>query len=183
MRNKLLGLVGLLVLAACGTQAIAGDSATHVLYVDGTPYNSYQESGPVIHWETGPIDGGEDVTFPERDQVWEGNGSDNLPCEFGAHWVSNDNLLTLSHCLDGPDESTTTTSTTVPDETTTTTVPASTTTVPASTTTVPASTTTVPASTTTVPASTTTVSRGTTPTVNPQAAPTTAAPTALPETL
>ena len=109
----LVGGVAALAIVPAEPLAVSGSTATHVLYVDGTPYNSTQESGPVIHFETGPIVGGEDVTFPERDQVWEGNGSDNLPCEFGAHWVSNDNLLTLSHCLEGPDESTTTTSTTV----------------------------------------------------------------------
>jgi hypothetical protein len=112
----LIGGVAALAIVPAEPLAVSGSTATHVLYVDGTPYNHTQESGPVIHFETGPIEGGEDVTFPERDQVWEGNGSDNLPCEFGAHWVSNANLLTLSHCLDGPDE-------------TTTTVPASTTTV------------------------------------------------------
>jgi hypothetical protein len=97
----LIGGVAALAIVPAEPLAVSGSTATHVLYVDGTPYNHTQESGPVIHFETGPIEGGEDVTFPERDQVWEGNGSDNLPCEFGAHWVSNANLLTLSHCLDG----------------------------------------------------------------------------------
>jgi hypothetical protein len=172
----LIGGVAALAIVPAEPLAVSGSTATHVLYVDGTPYNHTQESGPVIHFETGPIEGGEDVTFPERDQVWEGNGSDNLPCEFGAHWVSNANLLTLSHCLE--DDSTTSSSSTTSSTTTTTTVPASTT----STTAPGQTTTTAPAGSTTT---TTTIARGVTPT--PQAAPpvtpaTTAAPTALPET-
>lgn len=159
--------------------AVSGSTATHVLYVDGTPYNHTQVSGPVIHFETGPIVGGEDVTFPERDQVWDGNGSDNLPCEFGAHWVSNENTLNLSHCLEGPDDSTTSSSTT--SSTTTSTTQPTVTTTPTTVTTTPTTVTTTPVTT---PASTPTTVKPVVVVTTTKPAPAPApAPQALPETL
>lgn len=111
---------------AAPTIARAGDT-DHVLIVDGTPHNSFQVSGSVIMWNTSDTNP-TTASFDERDQTWNAAdgkyGADLLPCEFGIHWVSNDNNLVISNCLDGPSD------TTVPDETTapTTTAAATTTT-------------------------------------------------------
>jgi hypothetical protein len=163
--RAILACVGLLALTACGVPLAAADG-THTLYVDGTGYPNTHEAGSTFHWEAPNVPLGTAVTFPERGQEWTGQGYED--CESGiAHWVSNDNNLVQSGCVDEPDDSTTTststtstsTTTTLPrppgddGTTTTTTTTATTTTQPGQTTT-----TTVPAqtTTTTVPAQTTT---------------------------
>jgi hypothetical protein len=140
-------------------------TTTHDLIVDGSTYQSYKESGSAIHWNTPDVNP-TSASFPERQQIWIGNsGSEHLPCEGGVHWISTENVLTVSHGLETPD-TTTTTSTNVPtttiEQTTTTTITETTTTVPGTNTTVPSSTTTTPEQTTTIPVPTTTVSASTT---------------------
>lgn len=141
--------------------------------VDGVEYAPSKVSGPTVHYETPDTD--PQAAFTAR-HVWVGNGSDNLPCEGGIHWIDNKNVLTVSHCL--PTDTTTTTelpttTTTEPPTTTTVTEPPTTsstvtTTVPASTTTtVPETTTSSSTSTTTTEASTTTSSSSTTTTAPP----------------
>ena len=131
-------------------------SASHlwspIITVDGIVYEATKVSGPVIHFETpgsNPL-----VAFTARN-TWTGHGLENLPCEFGVHWVDNANVLTISNCLGG-------------DTTTTTTSPSSSTLPPETTTTVPSTTTTTvftSLTTTTLPATTTTMSETTTSTV------------------
>lgn len=142
------------------------NGAENTLTVDGVTYSPTQISGPTVHYETPDVN--PQVAYTER-HVWEGNGSDNLPCEYGIHWIDNKNLLTVSHCLEGPDETTTTTQ---PEPSTTTTTEPPTTTVPSSTSTTtmaePTTTTTTEAETTTTtqtPSTTTTIPEGTTTTV------------------
>jgi len=114
-----LGIAGLLVLAACGAQALAGSTSTHVLYVAGTPYNHTHDGGPVIQWEAPNVPIGTSVTFPEREQTWTGQGYQD--CEGGlAHWVSNENNLVQSGCVDGPTDTTSTTTSTTSTTTSTT---------------------------------------------------------------
>jgi LPXTG-motif cell wall-anchored protein len=148
-------LVGALALVGLGfglgPSGVAGASdGDHTLTVNGQNYQSYKHSGDAIHWET-PTPTVESASFPERQQVWGGNGSEHLPCEGGIHWISNLNVLTVSHCLEAP----TTTSTTT--TTTTTTLPETTTTLPETTTTLSETTTTLSETTTTAGDTTTTV--------------------------
>ena len=107
-------------LLAAGAISVAdspvGASATgHTLVVNGASYESYQHSGAAIHWNT-PTNtvGSASFNDPEtgRNQVWTGNGAEHLPCPGGIHWISNDSVLTISHCLDDPNPTTTTTTTT-----------------------------------------------------------------------
>ena len=146
MKRRLLiaGAVVLLALAlSAGLVASSDASSDHVLNVDGTDYapTKVVGSGPTVHYET--PDTNPAAAFSER-HVWTGNGSENLPCEFGLHWIDNANVLTISNCLEGR----TTTTTTEP-EVTTTTEPEVTTTIPDVTTTVPEDTTTTVPDTTT----------------------------------
>lgn len=143
--------------------AIAFGTATYQLTVDGQTYEPTKVVGdynfPTVHYETPDTDPQEAAAW--RDwywQTWTGNGSDLLPCEFGIHWISNANVLTVSHCLDAPTTTTTegTTSTTST-PTTTTTEPTTTT---STTTTLPSESTTttvtsIPTTTSTVPVTTT----------------------------
>ena len=102
----------------------------HSLTVDGVTYSPTKVTGGAVHYETPDVN--PTTAFSER-HTWEGNGSENLPCEGGIHWIDNENVLTVSHCLEvTPPETTTTTE--APPETTTT-VPETTTTVPEVTTT------------------------------------------------
>lgn len=129
-----------LFLTATITMAAGMEQPTDFwLQVDGETYAPSQISGPIRHYET--PDTQPQVAQSDR-HVWAGNGSEHLPCEGGIHWIDNENLLTVSHCLEVPP------TTTVPPSTTTTTKPPTTTT----STTVPPTTTT----TTTVPETTTT---------------------------
>lgn len=128
-------------------QPVADDG--YFLIVDGNRYLPSEVSGPVRHYETpdtSPLE-----AYSDR-HVWEGNGSEWLPCEGGIHWIDNANVLTVSHCLDVPP--TTTTTTTEPPPTTTTTT--TTTQPPVTTTTAPPTTTTSTTTTTTEPPATTT---------------------------
>ena len=155
------GLITLL-LSGVALALPTGDTAT--LVVDGTSYTSYKKSGSAYHFNTPDVN--PQSAYVVDGHTWTGNGSEHLPCEFGIHWIHNKNVLTVSHCLDGPDETTTTTTlvttTTVPEttttvpETTTTTVVITTTTVPVTSTTISTSSTTVVETTTTVPGDTTT---------------------------
>lgn len=141
---------------------VAHADETHTLVMNGTNYTSTQVSGPAWHFET-PGDP-QSASVPERNQTWTGNGADHLPCPNGIHWISNENVLTISHCLGVPEETTTTTvspttvapttstepstsTTTVPESSTSTTLPASTTTVSDSITTLLPTTTTSPSTT------------------------------------
>lgn len=188
MKLKLLAVVGLaavgLAVPASGL-VTAGDTG-HTLVVNGTPYDSYQHSGAAIHWET--PGGATTATFAERSQTWNsvtGNGSSKLPCPFGIHWISNENVLTLSHCLDDPyptsttgaPTSTSTTTTSVAPSTSSTTSTTSSTSTTTSTPSEPstsAPTTTAPASTTTSPDPSTTTPPSSAPPSSP--APTTSSP-------
>lgn len=171
-------VVGLLLLMAVPVFATAQEPA-HQLTVDGVTYSPTKVvgSGPTVHYET--PDSNPTEAFSERHQ-WVGNGSENLPCEGGIHWIDNKNLLTISHCL--PGSSTTTTSTpTTTSSTTTTVAPTTTTSIPVTTTTAPVTTTTAPVpstTTTTSPTTTTTEASTTTTSTVPD---TTTTPT-LPET-
>lgn len=158
MKRYLVALAAfILVLAPAFTSASA--DAERILVVDGAQYTPTKISGPVAHYETPDVN--PTVAYTET-HIWEGNGSEHLPCEAGIHWIDNANLLTISNCLEVPPSTTTTTSTTTPPTTTssTTTPPATTTTDPPTTTTLPEPTTTteppVPTTTTTVPPTTTT---------------------------
>lgn len=139
--------------------------------VDGATYEATQISGPTIHFETPDTNPSE--AFTDR-HVWEGHGSDNLPCEGGIHWIDNRNLLTISHCL----LTTTSTTTTVIPTTTSTTAPPTTTTSEVETTT-----TTAGSSTTTTSGPEDTTSTTTVTSVPPSTSPpTTTAPPELPFT-
>jgi len=161
-------VLALVFVALFATATLA--TVPHELNVDGVTYAPSKLSGPTVHYETPDVN--PTSAFSER-HVWEGNGSENLPCEGGIHWIDNKNVLTISNCLEIPESTTTTTvvvtTTTVPP--TTTTVPPTTTTIPeTTTTTVQTTTTTTPStttSTTTVPESTTTTVVVTTTTVPP----------------
>jgi LPXTG-motif cell wall-anchored protein len=124
-RARRFGMAAILVVAAGGFTSLAASGGAgasdgdHVLNVAGASVNSYKHSGSAIHWETRVIGRSESVTYEERQQTWTGNGSEHLEdCEGGLHWISNENVLTISHCLD--DDETTTTSTEPEQETTTT---------------------------------------------------------------
>lgn len=131
------------------TPAVGSDQS---LTVDGEVYSATKISGPTVHYET--PDTSPEVAFTERN-TWTGNGSEWLPCEGGIHWIDNENVLTISNCLEVPTTTTTiptTTSTSPTTSTTTTTVPVTTTvTTPTTTTTPPTTTSTVPPSTSTTP--------------------------------
>lgn len=137
-----LGLAGILLTTGAPAIALAQEvteapveATGYFLTVDGVTYQPSQESGPVRHYETPDVEPVE--AFSDR-HVWTGNGSELLPCPGGIHWIDNESLLTISHCLEVPPSTTTTTttteppttttSTTVPETTTTTTVPETTTT-------------------------------------------------------
>jgi cobalamin biosynthesis Mg chelatase CobN len=74
------------------------------LNVDGNVYSPTQISGPTRHYETPDID--PTSAFSDR-HVWTGNGSEHLPCPNGIHWIDNESVLTISHCLDGSTTTTT----------------------------------------------------------------------------
>ncbi len=117
-----------------GTGTAAAGDTSHTLVVNGASYASYKESGPAWHFNTPagitPIT----ASVAERNQTWTGNGSDNLPCANGIHWISNSNVLTISHCLEAPTTTTSAPSTTAEIPTTTTEAPTTTTEAPTTTT-------------------------------------------------
>jgi LPXTG-motif cell wall-anchored protein len=130
-RARRFGIALLLVTTAGGVASLALSSGAgasdigHTLYVTDADtkvvvtYDSYKHSGDAIHWETPVIDPSDSVAFPERGQTWDGNGSRYLEgCETGLHWISNDNVLTLSHCLDNYESTTTEETTTTAASTT-----------------------------------------------------------------
>ena len=125
MRNWLLGVGALIILAACGTPLASADGS-HILLVNGVGYGNTHEAGATFHWEAPNVPVGTSVTFAERSQSWTGQGYQD--CEGGlAHWISNENNLVQSGCVEGPVTTpttlpnvTTTTSTTLPNATTTT---------------------------------------------------------------
>ena len=102
--------------------ATAARADTPIIVVDGAEYQATKVTpSGVWHFETPDV-------FPRAAatvrHVWQGNGNDHLPCEGGIHWIDNDNLLTISHCLEVEEPpSTTTPPTTTPPPTTTTTSP------------------------------------------------------------
>lgn len=138
-----------------------------VITVDGKSYAATKVSGPTVHYETPGAN--PQSAYTDR-HVWTGNGSENLPCEGGIHWIDNRNVLTVSHCLETPTTTTSpsTTTTTVPRTTTTTTEP-------------PSTTTTTQTSTTSSSTTSTTVIGETTTTTDPQTT-TTQPPGCTPET-
>lgn len=91
----------------------------HTLVVDGTPYAHTHTAGPTVHWET-PTQHPTTASYEARGQVWQGHGAEHLPCAGGVHWVSNENVLVVSHCLGAGDTTTTVQPTTTAGETTTT---------------------------------------------------------------
>ena len=158
-------LVALAILMVFSGEAEA--TPLPIITVDGNEY----DAGPpytsaIDHYytpETNPT-----AAFTAR-HVWNGvNGADLLPCEGGIHWIDNENLLTISHCLEvTPDTTTTTepsTTTTSVGETTTST---STPTVNTTTTTTDPATTTSSSTTTSTTDPTTTTSSSTTTTTTP----------------
>lgn len=119
-------------------------------------YSAVKVSGPVYHYET-PETNPDYAEERMNGHVWEGHGSEHLPCPGGIHWISNNKLLTISNCLEVPSSTTTTTTvptTTIPPTTTSTTTTTVTSTT-STTTVVPSTTTTVVPTTTSLPPSTT----------------------------
>jgi len=155
VRNRIVTIASVIVLVVVAIMfATQAQATTPTINVDGVEYQATQVSGPVWHFETPDVN--PTAAFTDRN-VWNGiNGAEWLPCEGGIHWIDNENLLTISHCLEGgtttTTSSTTTTSTTL--ESTTTTTTSSTTTTEATTTTTDPTTTT--SSSTTIPKDTTT---------------------------
>ena len=104
---------GLLLGGLTSANYASATADSHVLVVNGTPYNSYKHEGGAIQWVTPPVDKDADVSFFEmsadvsRDQVWTGQGFE--VCEFGTHWISNENNLVQSGCVAGPPATTSTT--------------------------------------------------------------------------
>lgn len=161
MRNKAGLIAGAVFVLATISVSALGTNPT--ITVDGQTYQATKVTpGGTIHFET--PDTNPQVAFTDRHQ-WAGNGAEHLPCEAGIHWIDNDNLLTVSHCLE---ETESTTTTTVVE--TTTTAPSTTTTLPEQTTTTLAETTTTDpeSTTTTVPVTSTTVTTPTTPSDPPE---------------
>jgi hypothetical protein len=88
--------------------ALAGG---HTLFVAGAAYGNTHEAGTTFHWEAPNVPVGTSVTFPEREQTWSGQGYQD--CEGGlAHWISNENNLVQSGCVEGDTTTSSTTSTT-----------------------------------------------------------------------
>jgi hypothetical protein len=113
--------LGIIFISSGLGAAMAPAEGPDTITVDGVEYQATQKSGPVSHFETPDVNPAE--AFTDRN-VWDGNGSENLPCEEGIHWIDNANVLTVSHCLGETEETTTTTeqaTTTTTDGTTTTT--------------------------------------------------------------
>jgi len=159
------GLAAVLVSGAA-LAAPPAPAPPKTLVVDGTSYSAYKVSGGASHFAT--PDTNPTAAYIINGHVWTGNGSDNLPCANGIHWIDNANVLTVSHCLEAPPVTTTTIATTTTLATTTTTAPVTTTTAPeVTTTTAPEVTTTTEpeVTTTTVPEVTTTTPEETTTTV------------------
>ena len=144
-RLPILGVIGLVLFIVFLIFAPDADGLEpHELRVVGVKYapTKVVGSGPTVHYETS------DLVHPNLSKltgsiwternVWTGNGSENLPCEGGIHWIDNKNVLTISHCLETPPPTTTTTTT--PSTTTTTTAPPTTTSTTVATTTTSTST-------------------------------------------
>jgi hypothetical protein len=146
------------------------DDAGHTLIVDGQSYTSTKHSGAAIHWETPDADPLE-ASFAERNQTWTGNGSEHLPCPYGIHWISNDNILTVSHCLEAPPSTlyptTTSSSTTTAPTTQPSTSSTSTSSTPASTTTAATSTSTSSPTTSTATSPSTSAAASSTTSISP----------------
>ena len=160
-RLPILGVIGLVLFIVFLIFAPDADGLEpHELRVVGVKYapTKVVGSGPTVHYETS------DLVHPNLSKltgsiwternVWTGNGSENLPCEGGIHWIDNKNVLTISHCLETPPPTTTTTTT--PSTTTTTTAPPTTTSTTVATTTTSTSTTPEVTTTTEPPSVTTT---------------------------
>lgn len=103
MNKRILGGLAVAVmltggLAFISAGAVSAEEQPGPIVVDGTPYQPTQVSGPVWHYET-PTPNPGSARVEVRDQDWTGNGSENLPCPDGIHWVSNESVLTVSHCL------------------------------------------------------------------------------------
>ena len=130
-------VIGLLIVAL--VSIARADSPT--ITVDGVTYSAVKVTpANTIHFET--PDTNPSAAFTDR-HVWEGHGSEYLPCDGGIHWIDNANVLTISHCLETETTTTTTaptTTTTVVETTTTTTTPTTTTSSPSTTTTAPVTT-------------------------------------------
>lgn len=129
----LMVVIAVILLVVAFNQPAQGEDLPTIT-VDGQTYEATKISGPTVHFETPDTNPTE--AFTER-HVWEGNGSDNLPCEGGIHWIDNNNVLTVSHCLEVATTTTTptTTSSSTTSTTTSTTPPSTSSTLPATTTT------------------------------------------------
>lgn len=160
----LLGTLGFLVTAQ---NLLVADDLPTIITVDGVTYEATKVSGPTVHFETPDTNPSE--AFTERN-VWVGNGSEQLPCEGGIHWIDNENVLTISNCLPSATTTTTGASTTTSTESTTTTSS-------------PTTTTTVPSTTTTTTTPTTTTSEASTTTSTTEPATTTTTTTTTPPSL
>ena len=143
--KRRLGAFSVTLLLALGLSTVTVGAATvgPIINVDGVEYQASKVTpGGTVHFETpdtNPV-----AAFTVRN-VWVGNGSKQLPCPGGIHWIDNKNVLTISNCLE--EETTTTTE----QETTTTTEQVTTTTGQVTTTTTEQETTTTGQETTTTP--------------------------------
>lgn len=124
-------VVGLLLFGFLVGRATATSGPT--LNVDGVEYSPTKivGNGETHHYET--PDTNPTAAFTDRN-TWTGNGSENLPCEGGIHWIDNKNVLTISNCLETETTTTTVETTTTTEAVTTTTEEETTTTTEASTT-------------------------------------------------
>lgn len=95
-------LCAVVTMAAVGSGGVSAGDTDHTIVVDGTAYSSYKESGAAWHFNT-PHSNPTSASVAERQQTWTGHGSEHLPCANGIHWISNSNVLTISHCLEGTD--------------------------------------------------------------------------------
>jgi hypothetical protein len=118
MKKPLIAVTVVVLMLSMASIALANGP---YLNVDGVVYSPSQVSGPVNHYTTPDIS--PSSAFSDR-HTWLGHGGEQLPCQFGIHWVDNANVLTVSHCLEGETTTTTTipatTTTTITEETTTT---------------------------------------------------------------
>ena len=177
-------LVVALFLLAMMAASYYAQASVATITVDGVQYEASKYSGPTVHFETPDVQ--PVAAFTDR-HVWSGNGSEHLPCEGGIHWIDNQNILTVSHCLEGGTTTTSTSTTSTTKPTTSTTTSSTTTTTEATTTTTDPTTTTT-SSTTTVPSTTTTSTlpgsaTSTTSSTTTQAPATTAPPTTVTTTI
>ncbi|MFO7548072.1 MAG: hypothetical protein R6X29_04255 [Acidimicrobiia bacterium] len=101
--RRVAGLVLLLVLIGAATIGMGMPPASaedpHILVVDGVEYDHAFETRGTIHWYTPGVDEVDEARY--GDVVWDGQGSENLPCEGELHWVYSKvaKILVISECV------------------------------------------------------------------------------------